>query len=84
MGLEQRLIKRAADLGCELEIDYFGDDKEVRCQAPPGHRFAESDLHEVIASEGWFPTRQEQYKSILEDIEDGVVKCDGDCEWCPT
>ena len=90
---KQRLKKEAERHGATLEFEPFGLDTETKCEAPEGHHFAGVGVHQVIANECYFPTRSQQYKSILEDMKDGFTRCTKEtcnlwndetgCEWWP-
>ncbi len=73
--------KRAKALGAKVEDDKCGNTHECRVEAPPGKRWACSDIHELIDSTNrpWKP----DYADLLSRMAYGVEDCpDADCEWC--
>lgn len=82
MATLAKLKARVAVLGGSLEDSKIGESHECRIEAPSGHVWKGTDLHELVdtAYRPWKP----DYADLLDRIKYGVESCPfgATCEWC--
>jgi len=77
---KQEVLELAKALGAEVEINKTYTSFEVLVMAPKNHHWDEG-VHELVESQyNGFDTRS-LWKSALERMQEGIERCNHDCEW---
>jgi hypothetical protein len=73
--------KVAAKFKATIRDGKNGNFHECAIEAPKGHVWSGSDLHELV-SDAYVPWKPD-YKDLVERMNYGVRPCDDpECEWC--
>lgn len=81
-----KVISRIKALGCDLHVNEGTRESSFWIGAPAGHIFHGTTLH-CLVYPFWHDDTgvemEKMYKSILEDLEDGLILCPNkDCDVC--
>lgn len=79
-GYRQKAQALAKKLGATID----SDGKEVNVEAPAGHTWGNSDLHELVNSPWGLQTKGDVWREAFERMQAGVKPCQNrpNCEWC--
>jgi hypothetical protein len=85
MSNRKRVMARALELGVEVTDEWSSESyhQEIEADAPEGYRFKTTSTHAVVAA--YFDERgskADAWRSLLDDMEQGVEPCPPGVEEC--